>query len=131
MTDQPREEWELSIFVPEDTTAIEVPPDDAVREHALRDLLSGAKRVTRVGAAEVQAQWERTVDTLMKLSSTIADRSKEWTIEEIEVGLTLSAKGELLFIAEAGAEASIRFTLKRRSAAGTAAEPPATLPQGS
>ena len=131
MTNEQREDWELSIFVPENTTAIEVSPEDAVGEHSLRDLLSGAKRVTRVGAAEVQAQWKRTVGTLMKLSSTIADSSKEWTIEEIEVGLTLSAKGELLFIAEAGAEASIKFTLKRRSAAGAAAELPATLPQGS
>lgn len=131
MIDESREDWKLSIFVPEDKTAVEVLPDDAVSEHSLRDLLSGAKRVTRVGAAEVQAQWERTVDTLMKLSSTIADRSKEWTIEQIEVGLTLSAKGELLFIAEAGAEASINLTLKRRSAAGAAAELPATLQQGS
>jgi hypothetical protein len=131
MTREPREDWELSIFVPEHTTAVEVPPDDAVGEHTLRDLLSGAKRVTRVGAAEVQAQWERTVDALMKLSSSIADRSKEWTIEEIEVGLTLSAKGELLFIAEAGAEASIKFTLKRRSDAGAVAELPTTLRRGS
>lgn len=91
-------------------------------------MLSGAKRVTRVGAVEIQAQWVRTVDALMKLSSTIANRSKEWTIDEIEVGLTLSAKGELLFIAEAGAEASIKFTLKRRLDAGAAANPPAALP---
>ncbi|NKJ44634.1 hypothetical protein [Novosphingobium sp. SG720] len=128
MADESREDWELSIFVPEDTTAIEVTPDDAVGEHSLRDLLSGAKRVTRVGAVEIQAQWVRTVDALMKLSSTIANRSKEWTIDEIEVGLTLSAKGELLFIAEAGAEASIKFTLKRRLDAGAAANPPAALP---
>jgi hypothetical protein len=131
MTNESRQDWEISIFVPEDKTAVEVPPDDAVEEHMLRDLLPGAKRVTRVGATEVKAQWERTVDTLMKLSSAIAHRSNEWTIEEIKIGLTLSAKGELLFIAEAGAEASINLTLKRRSAAGAAAERPATLPQGS
>ena len=35
---------------------------------------------------------------------------------EIEVGMTLSAKGELLFIAEAGAEASIKFVLKKKTA---------------
>lgn len=129
MTDDTRDDWELLIFVPEGEPAVEVPPDDAAEEHSLRDLIPGIKRVTRVGAAEVEEQWRRTVDTLMKLSSTVANRSKEWTIEEIEVGLTLSAKGELLFIAEAGAEASIKFTLKRRPAAGAAGETPPELPQ--
>ena len=76
-----------------------------------------------MGATEVQEQWGKTVDTLMKMSSTIAARSKEWSIEEIEVGLTLSAKGELLFIAEAGAEASIKFTLKRKGAQEAATAP--------
>ncbi len=117
-----QDDWEFSIFVPEGEHAVEVPLNDAAEEHSLRDLIPGINRVRRVAAAEVQEQWERTVDTLMRLSSTVANRSKEWTIEEIEVGLTLSAKGELLFIAEAGAEASIKFTLKRRPAAGDLGE---------
>jgi hypothetical protein len=128
MAQDTQDDWELSIFVPEGEPAVEVPLDDAAEEHSLRDLIPGIKRVTRVGAAEVQEQWIRTVDTLMKLSSAVANGSKEWTIEEIEVGLTLSAKGELLFIAEAGAEASIKFTLKRRPAAGAPGDTPSELP---
>jgi hypothetical protein len=128
MTDNTRDDWELSIFVPEGEPSVEVSSHDAAEEHSLRGVFPGIKRVTRVGAAEVQEQWGRTVDTLMKLSSTVANRSKDWTIEEIEVGLTLSAKGELLFIAEAGAEASIKFTLKRRLAAGVPTETPLELP---
>lgn len=117
MISEKQDDWTISIFLPEGEPALDKPLDDAAEEHSLRDLVPRFERVTRVGAAEIQEQWERTVDTLMRLSSTIANRSKEWTIEEIEVGLTLSAKGELLFIAEAGAEASIKFILKRRPGA--------------
>ncbi|WP_336959164.1 hypothetical protein [Sphingobium aquiterrae] len=123
MTEAAPDEFEISIFVPEGDTAPMLPPDPSVEHHSMRDWVPGLGRVARVGAAEVQEQWGRTVDTLMKLSSTIAARSKEWSIEEIEVGLTLSAKGELLFIAEAGAEASIKFTLKRKGA-----QPPEPAP---
>ena len=115
MTEQVPDAFEISIFVPEGDTAVALPPDPSVVHHALPSWVPFG-RVARVGAAELQEQWGKTVDTLMKLSSTIAARSKEWAIEEIEVGLTLSAKGELLFIAEAGAEASIKFTLKRKGA---------------
>lgn len=115
MTDDPHAPFEISIFLPEGETVVLPPDDPAVERHSMRDLLPGFGRIAKVGAAEFQEQWSRTVDTLMKLSSTIADSSKEWSIDEIEVGLTLSAKGELLFIAEAGAEASIKFTLKRRA----------------
>lgn len=119
MNDDARDEWELAIFVPEGEQDGEGVPDDAVREDSLRDVMGVLKRVTRVRAADVKEQWERTVGTLMNLSTTVAKGSRDWTIEEIEVGLTLSAKGELLCIAEAGAEASIKITLKRRPAEGS------------
>ncbi|VVT00552.1 Pepco domain-containing protein [Erythrobacter sp. EC-HK427] len=114
MTEPTQDEFEISIFVPKGDTPVQVPRDPSVEHHSMRDWVPGLGRVAKVGAEEVQEQWTRTVDTLMKLSSTVAARSKEWSIEEIEVGLTLSAKGELLFIAEAGAEASIKFKLTRK-----------------
>lgn len=117
MTEEAQDNWDISIFVPDAEIAV-LPDDPAVENHSLRGLIPGLNRVVKVGAEEVQEQWSRTVDTLMRLSSTVADRSKDWSIEEIEVGLTLSAKGELLFIAEAGAEASIKFVLKKKGAAG-------------
>lgn len=113
MTEPTQEEFEISIFVPDGDTGSPFPPDPSVEHHSMRDWAPGLGRVAKVGAGQVQEQWTRTVDTLMNLSSTVAARSKEWSIEEIEVGLTLSAKGELLFIAEAGAEASIKFKLTR------------------
>lgn len=122
MTEPKQDEFEISIFVPEGDTTVPLPPDPSVEHHSMRDWVPGFGPVAKVGAGQVQEQWTRTVDTLMTLSSTIAARSKEWSIEELEVGLTLSAKGELLFIAEAGAEASIKFKLTRKS--GAAPEAP-------
>lgn len=115
MTEPTQDEFEILIFVPQGDTTTPLPPDPSVEHHAMRDWVQGFGRVAKVGAEQVQEQWGRTVDTLMKLSSNVAARSKEWSIEEIEVGLTLSAKGELLFIAEAGAEASIKFKLTRKA----------------
>lgn len=117
MTDHKQDEFEISIFVPNGDTAAPQPPDPSVEHHAIPDWMPGIGRVAKVNAGQVQEQWTRTVDTLMKLSSTVATHSREWSIEEIEVGLTLSAKGELLFIAEVGAEASIKFKLTRKGRA--------------
>lgn len=114
MTEPTQDEFEISIFVPEGDTAAPPLVDPSVDHHSIRDWASGLGRVAKVGAGQVQEQWTRTIDTLMQLSSTAAAHSKEWSIEEIEVGLTLSAKGELLFIAEAGAEASIKLKLTRK-----------------
>jgi hypothetical protein len=113
VTEPAQDKFQISIFVPHGDTAMSPSPDPSVEHHSL-GWMPGLGRVATVGAVEVQEQWGRTIDTLLKLSSTVADRSKEWSIDEIEVGLTLSAKGELLFIAEAGAEASIKFMLKRK-----------------
>lgn len=126
MTGPTPDEFEISIFVPESDTTAPLPADPSVEHHSTRSWVSGLGRVAKVGAGQVQEQWTRTVDTLMQLSSAAAARSKEWSIEEIEVGLTLSAKGELLFIAEAGAEASIKFKLTRKDEAKL--EVPAPLP---
>jgi hypothetical protein len=107
-------EWTISILVPAVVpVATDLPPDEA--ENHSFNIASAFRRVTTVDAQTVQDQWNRTIDGLMKLSSTVAQKSQEWEIEEMEVGLTLSAKGELLFIAEAGAEASIKFTLRRKA----------------
>lgn len=107
-------DFEISIFVPGGDIAEQHSADPAVENHSLREFIPSFGRIEKISAAEVQEQWSRTIDTLMTLSSNIADRSDAWSIDEIEVGLTLSAQGQLLFIAEAGAEASIKFTMKRR-----------------
>ena len=103
---------EILIYVPAIAPAPATLPPDEASEHSLASISSSLRRVVSVRVEDVRDQWNRTLDTVMGLSAAIAQRSAEWKIDEIEVGLTLSAKGELLFIAEAGAEASIKFTLK-------------------
>lgn len=114
MVDAARSEFEISIFVPNSDVGLREEADDPVVHHAIRDLMPSLSRVTKVGAEQLEEQWARTIDTLMKFSSAAAGRSTEWCIQEIEIGMTLSAKGELLFIAEAGAEASIKLKLTRK-----------------
>lgn len=102
---------EILIFVPEGAAPAR-PHDPNVTDHAL-ELLSG-RRIERV-STQVTKQWEATIDRLMAMTSSIGDKAGEWMADEITVGFTLSAKGELLFIAEAGATASISVKLKRVS----------------
>lgn len=114
MVDTAHSKFEISIFVPDSDVGLREEADGSVVHHAIRDLIPSLSKVTKVGAEQVEEQWARTIDTLMKLSSAAAGRSTEWCIQEIEIGMTLSAKGELLFIAEAGAEASIKLKLTRK-----------------
>lgn len=103
---------EILIYVPAVVAASAVLPPDESSEHSLSAIGEAVRRVVSVRTEGVRDQWNRTLDMVMGLSSAIAERSAAWTIDELEVGLTLSAKGELLFIAEGGAEASIKFKLK-------------------
>lgn len=108
----PKRSPEILIFVPGSTPDSQILPPDEASPHSLGSIASAFRRVVSIKPEDVREQWDRTLDTIMGLSSAIAKRSGDWKIEEMEVGLTLSAKGELLFIAEASAEASIKVTLK-------------------
>lgn len=49
------------------------------------------------------------------LSPLLADQGSPLSLSELEIGLTLSASGKVMFIAEAGIEASITLTFSRAS----------------
>ena len=83
--------------------------DDAATRDSIGEVIG---KVVKVPTKSVEGQWNKTLDTLMSLTDTVSQRVGKWELDEIEVGLTLSAKGELAFIAEAGAEASIKIVLK-------------------
>jgi hypothetical protein len=103
----------ISIYVPQPARVVATLPVDEAETHALTKTIGEViGKVSTVPASSVQGQWNDTIDTLVDLGSTISQRAQAFKIDEIEVGLTLSAKGELLFIAEAGAEASIKVILK-------------------
>ena len=64
----------------------------------------------------VRQEWTLiTGQVLAMLGETVAQtKSRPFGLDEVSVGLTFSATGKLAFIAEAGAEASITLTFKRR-----------------
>lgn len=91
------------------------PPDAHVRTDALPAWTAEAFfDVEKVDSDHMAADWKRKLDGVVDVAtSAAATKDKAWHIDEIEIGLTLSAKGELMFIAEAGIEASVKVTLKR------------------
>lgn len=111
--------WSISLLVPASGAPTPGTHEDPVVDHALRDYIPGLRQVVRIDGRRVQDQWDRTVNTLLRLGDSIGSAAQDWEIGEIEVGLTLSAKGELLFIAEAGAEASVKFVLKKKPSSAT------------
>jgi len=105
-------DWKASIYVPASRAPTSEVQDESVSLHSIKSLIFG--RVESVDPDAMKDQWQKTLDLLMGLSSSLSQKDKRWGIEEIEIGLTLSAKGELLFIAEAGAEASVKIKLVRK-----------------
>jgi len=113
------DEWNVQIFVPGEPG----PSIPSMREyrsgapHAGPPSFRGrAQRVVDASVDSLRESWQETVQKLVEIGNSIDDNSSAWGVSEIEVGLTLSATGQLLFIAEAGAEASVKITLTRRSA---------------
>ncbi|HTV48750.1 MAG TPA: hypothetical protein VMG59_09945 [Phycisphaerae bacterium] len=61
-------------------------------------------------------QWDSCLDAVQSLINKISEKSiQKWSAEEISVGMTISAEGQLAFIAKAGLAASINVVYKRRT----------------
>lgn len=112
------DDWTVQILAPEvPDPAAEYQDDDApVQRHSLPVASERGARVFSESVETIKANWHQTVQKLTEIGDGIDNGSSEWGVSEIEVGLTLSAKGQLLFIAEASAEASVKITLTRRRA---------------
>lgn len=112
-----KQDQKLDILVPRKPakTSRAQPLDPHVQTHALPPWTAEAFfDVEKVNSDHMAADWKRKLDGVVDVAtSAAATKDKAWRIDEIEIGLTLSAKGELMFIAEAGVEASVKVTLKR------------------
>lgn len=97
------DDWTVQIFVPSADAGAGAP--------GLRDR---GGRVVDASVETLRENWRETVQKLIEIGDGVQNAGSDWGVSEIEVGLTLSAKGQLLFIAEAGAEASVKITLTRR-----------------
>lgn len=68
-------------------------------------------------AAEAEKQWGQCIRSAIALLGQVAAHPvKGWNAEEVEIGLSLDAKGQLAFVAEAHVEASIKVVYKREPA---------------
>jgi len=77
---------------------------------------SKASGITRE-FTELRADWSVMTTQILEMvieTDSELDEKSGYTLDEIEIGLAFTAKGKLAFIAEAGAEASIKLTLKRK-----------------
>ena len=112
-----KSEGQFEIFVPRRAfpTRRARAVEDAVKTHATQQWTAEAFfDVKKVDPKDMAADWQEKLDRILDVAANAAaKKDKAWHIDEIEIGLTLSAKGELLFIAEAGAEASVKVTLKK------------------
>lgn len=97
------DDWTVQIYVPSPAGAT-----PSLRERG--------GRVVDASVETLRENWRETVQKLVEIGDGVDDTESGWGVSEIEVGLTLSAKGQLLFIAEAGAEASVKIRLSRRGA---------------
>lgn len=88
--------------------------ENAVRRDSKPLRLSPAGKVVEVPLSALQESWAQTADMLAVLGDSVDEKSPTWGIDSIEVGLTLGAEGQLFWIAKASAQASVKFTLKRR-----------------
>jgi Trypsin-co-occurring domain 1 len=109
-----KSEGDLQIWAPAKNTFAVGPrrTDPSVTTHAIQPWT--VEEFFDVDSKQMAADWKDKLDRIVDIATHAAQtQQKAWHIDEIEIGLTLSAKGELLFIAEAGAEASVKVTLKK------------------
>jgi len=89
------------------------PSGHDLEEHSLAPMDERAGKVVEVGVDVIRRNISAVIDALDAILPAPEHQSSGWAVDTIEVGLTLGAKGQVLFISEASAEASIKITLHR------------------
>lgn len=67
--------------------------------------------------SEIKEEWAVTINQVLSLIAVTDESAAEtegFSLQELSVKLGFSAKGKLAFIAEAGVEASVEVTFKRK-----------------
>ncbi|MCX5497160.1 CU044_2847 family protein [Kaistia dalseonensis] len=109
--------WEMTILAPAGTEET-VPTGKGSSEFHSKGLIAGifGGEEVPLDAAQTEettTQWTQTVTGLLAtVNQWSSAATAKWKIDEVTVGLTLSAEGKLLFIAKGSAEASIEIKLK-------------------
>jgi hypothetical protein len=118
----PTKDWTLTLLVPtaraDDDEDVRPGPQTELHSKGMISWMFGAEEKP-VDSSAVKQQW---ADTISGIVATVGEwsaaQSNQWKIEEVTFGLTLSAKGKLMFIAEASAQGSVQVKLKRAPGKG-------------
>ena len=80
----------------------------------LHGLASLSERVFGRKLNDVKQDWARITTQIKEMLEATSERAPSgFALESIEVSLGFSAQGQIVFIAEAGVEASVTVTFKR------------------
>jgi hypothetical protein len=86
-------------------------PVGVSEDHGLRDR---AEQLMTRSTEEVKASWLQAVEQMRLLIADAENLAGEYELSEIEFKLGFTASGTVVFIAQAGLEATISATFKRR-----------------
>jgi hypothetical protein len=90
------------------------PPSGGVELHSLSSV---AGKLFGRKLEDVKADWKKVSAQVKEMmESVVTDVPKGFMFESVEVSLGFSAEGKLVFVAEAGIEASVSLTFKRMEA---------------
>lgn len=108
----------LEILAPRESLPPSAPSrftfEPSVKSQSLWSPSEALFEIKPVDQDAMEADWKEKLGRIVDIATSAAQtQDKAWHIDEIEIGLTLSAEGKLLFIAKAGAEASVKVTLKK------------------
>jgi hypothetical protein len=101
-------------------------PDPGVAaEHAAFDAL---RKLFARDIDDVRADFARVSAQLQALVQALPDRVADFEVHELSIELGFSATGKLVFIAEAGVEATVGVTFRRRALPAGSQDPGAEQP---
>jgi hypothetical protein len=88
------------------------PPVGDVELHSFGDT---AKKLFGRKLEDVKADWKKVSAQIKEMmDSVVTEVPKGFTFESVEISLGFSAEGKLVFVAEAGVEATVSLTFKRK-----------------
>jgi hypothetical protein len=102
-------------------------PVGVSEDHGLRDR---AEQLLAKSTEEVKASWLQAVEQMRLLIAGAENLAGDYELSEIEFKLGFTAAGTVVFIAQAGIEATISATFKRREGAADQPDPRAAAAAG-
>lgn len=86
----------------------------AAGEAERQGLMDDARGLFGRKLKDVKADWERVSDQIQEMiAATASSKPAGFGLDEVQVSLAFNAQGKLVFVAEAGIEATVALTFRR------------------